>query len=81
MWGKDKKKKKKKIDSEPVYNKEVLNTKVKSHGDKVTVFYDKKVPMVDPNHSCLARSSLDSALKKDRNYYPQAFSNNCKYTE
>ena len=33
---------KKEFDSEPAYNKEFLKTKMKSHGDKVTNFYDKK---------------------------------------
>ena len=28
--------------SEPVYNKNYLKTKVRSHGDEVTDFYDKK---------------------------------------
>ena len=32
----------KEFDSEPVYNKEFLKTKIKSHGDEVTDFYDKK---------------------------------------
>ena len=33
---------KREFDSEPVYNKELLKNKVKSHGDEVTDFYDKK---------------------------------------
>ena len=32
----------KKIDSEPVYNKEYLKTKIKSKGDEVTDFCDKR---------------------------------------
>ena len=35
--------------------------------------------MVDSNQTCLAIISLDSALKKDENYYPQVFLNKCKY--
>ena len=34
---------------------------------------------VDSNHTCLAVISLDSALKKDENYYPQVFLKECKY--
>ena len=45
---------KRKFDSEPVYNKEFLKTKIKSHGDKVTGFYDKEIPKVDSSHTCLA---------------------------
>ena len=33
---------KKEFDSKPAYNKEFLKTKIKSHGDEVTGFYDKK---------------------------------------
>ena len=36
---------------------------------------------VDPNHTCLAVTSLDSALKNDKNYYPQVFLKEYKYIE
>ena len=55
---------KKEFDSNPLYNKNFLKTKIKSHGDEVTDFYDKKVPKVGSNYTCLV-ISLDSALKKD----------------
>ena len=42
---------KRKSDRKPVYNKEFLKTKIKSHGDEVTDFYDKKLPKVDSNHT------------------------------
>ena len=48
-----------------------MKTKIKSHGDKVTDFYDEKNPKVDSNHTCLAVISLDSVLKKDGSYYLQ----------
>ena len=34
---------------------------------------------MDSNHICLAVISLDSALKKDENYYPQVFLKECNY--
>ena len=40
---------KKEFDSEPVYNKVFLKTKIKSHSDEVTDFYDKNIPKVDSN--------------------------------
>ena len=46
---------------------------MKSHGDEVTNFYDKEIPKVDSNHTCSAVISLDSALEKNENYYPQVF--------
>ena len=69
---------KQKFDSEPVYNKIFLKTKIKSHGDEVSDFYDKKIPKVDSNHTCLEVISLDSTLNKDGNYYPQVFLKECK---
>ena len=58
---------KKEFDTESICNKEVLKTKIKSHGDEVTDFCDKKIPKVDSNMTYLAVTSLDSALKKDEN--------------
>ena len=61
---------KKEFDRQPVYNKECLKTKIKSHDDEVTDSYDKEIAIVDSNHTSL---TIDSDLKKDANYYPQAF--------
>ena len=72
---------KKEFNSKPAYNKEFLKTKIKSHVDEVTDFYDKKIPKADSSHICLAVISLDSALTKDDNYYPQVYLKECKYTE
>ena len=41
IWGKVGADVKKEFDSEPVYNKNILKTKIKFHGDEVTDFYDK----------------------------------------
>ena len=70
-----------KFDSEPFYNKQFLKTKIKSHGDEATDFYDQKIPKVGSSHTCLAVISLDSVLKKDDNYYPQVLLEECKYIE
>ena len=56
-----------------------MKTKIKPHCDEVTDFYDKEIPKMDSNHTCLAVISLDSALKKDENYYPQVFLKEWKY--
>ena len=58
-----------------------MKTKIKSHGNEVTNFYDKKCSNVDSNHTCLALIALDSALKKHDNYYPQLFLKECEYIE
>ena len=58
-----------------------MKTKGKSYGDEGTDFYDKEIPKIDSNHTCLAVISLDSDLKKNENYYPQLFLKECKYIE
>ena len=41
IWNKVSADIKKELDSKPVYDKEFLKTKTKSHGDEVTDFYGK----------------------------------------
>ena len=61
--------------------KNILKTKIKSHGDEVTDFCDKEIPNVDSNNTCLAVITLDSALEKDVNFYLQVLLKECKYIE
>ena len=58
-----------------------MKTKIKSHGDEVTNFHDKKILKVDSNRNCSAVIILDSALQNDENYCPQMFLKKCKYIE
>ena len=46
-----------------------MKTKIESHGNEVTDFYDKKIPKLDSNHTCLTAISLDSTFNKDDSYY------------
>ena len=69
------------FDSKPVYSEIFLKYKRKSYGHAVIDFYDKEIPKVDSNHTCLAVISLDSALKKDRNFHLQIFLKECKCNE
>ena len=39
------------------------------------------IKKLNSNHTCLAVISLDSAIKKDNNYYPQVFLKERKYIE
>ena len=41
----------------------------------------KKVPKMGSNHTYLAVITLDSAVKKSENYYPQVFLKECFYIE
>ena len=81
IWNKASADIEKELDSEPVYNYFFLKTKIQSHGDEVTDFYNKEIPKGDFNHTCLAAVTLDSSLKKDENYYPQVLLKECKYIE
>ena len=53
---------KKEFDSDSVYNKKFLKTKIRSHGGEVTDFYDKEISEVNSNNTWLAVISLDCAL-------------------
>ena len=72
---------KKEFDNHPVYNKIFLKTKIKSDGAEIADFHDKEIPKVDFNITCLAIITLDSALKKDKNYYLQVFLKETEYIE
>ena len=52
----------KESDKKTAYIKNFLKIKIKSYSDAVTDFYDKEIPKVDSNHTCLAVISLDSVL-------------------
>ena len=76
IWDKVKADTKKEFNSESVYNKEFLKTKIKSHVEEITDFYDEKIPKLDS-----AVISLDSAFNKNENYYLQVFLKECKFIE
>ena len=48
---------------------------------KLQIFTKKKNSELDSNQACLAVISLDSALKKDDNYYPEVFLKEFEYIE
>ena len=56
IWNKVRADIKKESDSEPVYIKSFLKTKIKSHGDEVTDFYDN-YHKVKPLHIMLPKTS------------------------
>ena len=58
-----------------------MKTKIKSHANEVTNFYNRKISKLDSNHNCLAVISLDSAVKENNNYYWKMFLKECKYIE
>ena len=72
---------KKEFDGKPVYNKKIWKTRIKSHGDESTDFHDKEILMVGSSNTCLAVIMIDSAFKKEENFYPQVLLKECKYIE
>ena len=67
----------KKLDCKPIYTKKFLKIK---NTDQNTDFYHTDVSKVVSDYTCLAVLLVDSALKKNENYYPQMFLRECKYT-
>ena len=65
---------KKEFDSEPVYNENFLNAKIKSYNGKInTHFHDNKVQKEGFQFICLLVILIDSVFRTSNNYYPQVF--------
>ena len=58
-----------------------MKIKIKSHGDECSGFYNKKIPKLDSNHTCLTVICFDYAHKKNEGYYLQLLLKECKYIE
>ena len=73
IWNRVSNNVKKEFDTETIYNKKFLKTKIKYCGDETTNFHDKEIPKEGSNYRCF--------LKKDEIYYPQVLLNECSYIE
>ena len=61
--------------SQPVYSDgdKSIKTKIKMYGDRVnTNFQGKKVPKENASYKCLSLTMLDSAIRANKKFYPQA---------
>ena len=70
------------FDSEPVYGDrdKYIKTKIKMYGRIVsTNFQGKKVPKENALYKCISLLVLDSAIRVNKKYYPQALLEECKY--
>ena len=63
IWDKFRTDIKNEFDSEPVYNKKILKTKIQSYGNEATNFHNKEIPLAGSDYTCLAVVSTDSTLK------------------
>ena len=71
---------KKEFNSEPVYNEKYLKTKIKSYKGKIdTKLHNTKIPKEDSLSICLSVILIDSVYRKNKNYYPKVFLEECKY--
>ena len=83
MWEKVSNIIKKELDSKPVWNEKYLKylkTKIKSYNEKInTNFQNNKISKEGSQCICLSVILIDSAYKKDKNFYPQVFLEEYKY--
>ena len=72
---------KKGFNSEPVHNVKYPKTKIKTYEGKISKnVHDDDVPKVGSHCIQLSVILLDSVFKIGKNYYFQAFLEECKYT-
>ena len=70
----------KEFDSDPVYNKKYLKTKMKSYNGKInTNFHNNKIPKEGSQCICLSVILINSVFRTSKNYYPEMFLEECKY--
>ena len=72
------------FNSKPVYgdDEKYIKTKIKTYGDSViTNFHNKKMAKENTPYTCLSIIMLDSIIKAKEKYYPQTFSEDCKYEQ
>ena len=67
------------FENKPVYNEKYLKTKIKFYNEKIdTNFHNNKIPKDDPQCICISVILVDSVYRKDKDYYPQVFLEECK---
>ena len=72
------------FESNPVYGDDdkYIKTKIKIYADSViTNFYNKKLPKEKAPCKCLSIIMIDSVIKANKKYYPQALLEECKYIQ
>ena len=72
------------FESKPVYgdNDKYIKTKIKTYaGSIITNFHHKKMPKEKVPCKCLSIIMIDSVIKANKKYYPQALLEECKYIQ
>ena len=80
MWNVIKRLLKLKFTVGPIRNDKYISTKLKIFRKKsLTTFSNNIVPSEKNNYICIPAIDIDSVLKNDKNVYPQAYLEQCKY--
>ena len=72
------------FESNPVYGDDdkYIKTKIKTYaGSIITNFHNKKMPKEKAPCKCLSIIMIDSVIKANKKYYPQALLEECKYIQ
>ena len=72
------------FESKPVYGDDdkYIKAKIKIYANNMIInFHDKKMPKEKAPCKCLSIIMLDSFIKANKKYYPQALSEECKYIQ
>ena len=72
------------FESNPVYGDDdkYIKTKIKTYaGSIITNFHNKKMPKEKEPCKCLSIIMIDSVIKANKKYYPQALLEECKYIQ
>ena len=75
----------KKFDSDPIYNKKYINTKIRLYNNDIKTNFsnidnkNNKLPEKNKLYKCISLISLDSIIKINKKYYPQTLLQECVY--
>ena len=72
------------FETKPIYGDDVkyIKTKIKVYaGSIITNFHTKKMPKEKAPCKCLSITMMDSVIRANKKYYPQALLEECKYTQ
>ena len=68
-----------KLSSNVIYDDQYIKTKVKTFKTIKTLFSDDIIPEERVESECISCISVDSLLKIEKKWYPQVYSEQCKY--
>ena len=68
-----------KLSSDIIYDDQYIKTKVKTFTTVKTLFDNDEIPEGKVEYECIPCISVDSVLKIEKKYYPQVYSEQCKY--